>query len=105
MLAYRELGEENAARKSFHQLITYGEKHLFDKVSYDFFAVSLPEIEVFQDDLPLRNTQYCRYLRALGAAGLGEKEKAVSLLNEILGKQNDHFKAEAFLRELNFVKV
>lgn len=103
-LAYRELGEENAAKKSFHQLITYGEKHLFDKVSYDFFAVSLPEIEVFQDDLPLRNTQYCRYLRALGAAGLGEKEKAVSLLKEILGKQNDHFKAEAFLRELKYRK-
>lgn len=98
-LAYRELGEENAARKSFHQLIIYGEKHLFDKVSYDFFAVSLPEIEVFQDDLQLRNTQYCCYLRALGAAGLGEKENAVLLLEEIVGKQNDHFKAEALLQE------
>ena len=98
-LAYRELGEENAARKSFHQLIIYGEKHLFDKVSYDFFAVSLPEIEVFQDDLQLRNTQYCCYLRALGAAGLGEKENAVLLLEEIVGKQNDHFEAEALLQE------
>ena len=98
-LAYRELREENAARKSFHQLIIYGEKHLFDKVSYDFFAVSLPEIEVFQDDLQLRNTQYCCYLRALGAAGLGEKENAVLLLEEIVGKQNDHFEAEALLQE------
>lgn len=98
-LAYRELGEENAARKSFHQLIIYGEKHLFDKVSYDFFAVSLPEIEVFQDDLQLRNTQYCCYLRALGAAGLGEKENAVLLLEEIVRKQNDHFEAEALLQE------
>lgn len=98
-LAYRELREENAARKSFHQLIIYGEKHLFDKVSYDFFAVSLPEIEVFQDDLQLRNTQYCCYLRALGAAGLGEKENAVLLLEEIVRKQNDHFEAEALLQE------
>lgn len=89
-LANRELGREDAARKAFHQLIIYGEKHLFDKAEYDFFAVSLPEIEVFQDDIQLRNTQYCNYLRALGAIGLGDKDKALELLNHILEKQNDY---------------
>ncbi|NCB91791.1 MAG: DUF5107 domain-containing protein [Clostridia bacterium] len=89
-LARMELGEENAARKSFHQLIIYGEKHLFDQVAYDFFAVSLPEIEVYQDDIQLRNTQYCCYLRALGALGLGDKEKAQELITEVLSKQKDY---------------
>lgn len=89
-LANRELNRESAARKSFHQLIIYGEKHLFDKTAYDFFAVSLPEIEVFQDDIRLRNTQYCNYLRALGAIGLGEKNKACELLKDILAKQADY---------------
>lgn len=89
-LANQELGNIAAAKKAYHQLIIYGEKHLFDKTSYDFFAVSLPEIEVFQDDIQLRNTQYCNYLRALGALGLNEKEKAEKLLNEILEKQADN---------------
>ena len=89
-LANRELGRDGAARKAYHQLMIFGEKHLFDEVSYDFFAVSLPEIEVYQDDIALRNVQYCNYLRALGAMGLGEKEKARELFDGILEKQADH---------------
>lgn len=89
-LANRALGREAAALKAFHQLISYGEKHLFDHVAYDFFAVSLPEIEIFQDDIQLRNVQYCNYLRALGYLGLGNKEKARELLDGILLKQQDY---------------
>lgn len=97
-LANQELGNVAAAKKAYHQLIIYGEKHIFDKTSYDFFAVSLPEIEVFQDDIQLRNTQYCNYLRALGALGLNEKEKAEKLLNEILEKQADNQGALSHLK-------
>lgn len=89
-LANLELGLDHAAKKSFHQLLTFGEQHLFDEVEYDFFAVSLPEIEVFQEDLELRNIQYCNYLRALGHLGLGENEKARELFREILAKQSDY---------------
>ncbi|MDO4275820.1 MAG: DUF5107 domain-containing protein [Eubacteriales bacterium] len=89
-LAARALEDEAGAKKAFHRLIAYAEKHLFDNVEYDFFAVSLPEIEVFQDDIKLRNTQYCNYLRALGSLGLGDKEKAERLFNEILSKQRDY---------------
>ena len=96
-LALRELGEEVKALRSFHQLVIYGEKHLFDTMEYDFFAVSLPEIEVYQDDIALRNTQYCNYLRALGALGLGEEEKAKDLLNGILEKQCDTATALALI--------
>lgn len=87
-LANMELGLDHEAKKSFHQLLTFGEQHLFDEVEYDFFAVSLPEIEVFQEDLELRNIQYCNYLRALGHLGLGENEKARELFREILAKQS-----------------
>ena len=85
------------ALRSFHQLVIYGEQHLFDKMEYDFFAVSLPEIEVYQDDIVLRNTQYCNYLRALGALGLGEEEKAKELLTGILEKQCDDAAALSLL--------
>lgn len=97
-LANQELGHKEAALKSFHQLIIYGEKHLFDQVQYDFFAVSLPEIEVYQDDIKLRNTQYCNYLRALGNLGLNRKEIAYKLLKDILSKQADYQGAVSHMR-------
>ena len=53
-LAFHELGNDESAKKSFHQLIIFGERHLFDKVDYDFFAVSMPELEVYQDDIQKR---------------------------------------------------
>lgn len=89
-MAYRKLGNEAAAKKCFYQLISYGEKHLFDTVSYDFFAVSLPEIEVYQENTALRHKQYCNYLRALGHLGLGECEKAHELFELVMSNDHQH---------------
>jgi len=69
-LAFHALGDDVNARKSFHQLIIFGERHLFDRVGYDFFAVSMPELEVYQDDIQKRNDNYCRRLIELGKQGL-----------------------------------
>ena len=69
-LAFRVLGEEEKARKCFHQLIAFGTRHLFDKVGYDYFAVSMPELEVYQDDIQKRSDDYCRRLTELGRRGL-----------------------------------
>ncbi len=71
-LALHALGREEKAKKSFHQLITFGERHLFDRVGYDFFAVSMPELEVYQDDIQKRSDDYCHRLIALGRRGLSE---------------------------------
>ena len=71
-LAFHELGNDESAKKSFHQLIIFGERHLFDKVDYDFFAVSMPELEVYQDDIQKRSDDYCRRLIALGRRCLQE---------------------------------
>ncbi len=73
-LAFRALGEEEKALKSFHQLIMFGERHLFDQVGYDYFAVSMPELEVYQDDIRKRSEDYCRHLTALGRRGLERRE-------------------------------
>ena len=61
-----------SAKRSFHQLIIFGERHMFDKTGYDFFAVSMPELEVFQDDIQKRSDDYCRRMIALGLKGLQE---------------------------------
>ena len=71
-LAWHALGEDEKARKSFHQLIIFGERHIFDKVGYDFFAVSMPELEVYQDNIQQRSDDYCRRMTALGHQGLAQ---------------------------------
>ncbi|MEG2305434.1 MAG: DUF5107 domain-containing protein [Lachnospiraceae bacterium] len=89
-LANEALGNTDAARKCYHQLLAFGEKHLFDKVSYDYFAVSLPEIELFPSDIQTRNDIYCNYLIALGHIGLGNHDKAKLLLQTILETHPDY---------------
>ena len=54
------------------------------------YNIYIYDIEVFQDDIQMRNTVYCNYLRGLGAIGLGEKEKAAELLKGILADQPDY---------------
>ncbi len=73
-LAFHAIGEDEKARKSFHQLIIFGERHIFDRVGYDFFAVSMPELEVYQDDIQKRSDDYCRRMTELGHRGLREIE-------------------------------
>ena len=89
-LANAALGNTQKATKCYHQLKAFGEKHLFDEVSYDYFAVSLPELEVFPGDIQLRNTIDCNYLIALSEIDLGNYEKARTGLNEVLKLQSNH---------------
>jgi len=69
-LANIELGRIDQAKKAFNQLISYSDIHIFDKMEYDYFAVSLPEIEVFEEDIQANNTNYCKLLKKLGTMGM-----------------------------------
>lgn len=70
-LAWRELGYEDKARSCFNKLIAHGEKYLFEKCKIDYFAVSLPDLAIWDDDLNIRNQVHCYYVMALGHSGLG----------------------------------
>lgn len=74
-LAARALGDADHASARFHKLIAYGEKHYYDKVRIDYFAVSLPDLQLFDEDLTVRNRAHCEYLIALGSYGLGDMER------------------------------
>ena len=89
-LAKDALGQTDKAKRDYHQLKAFGEKHIFDKVSYDYFAVSLPELEVFPNNIQMRNTIYCRYLIALGEIGLKHYSTASGMLDMVLQMQADH---------------
>jgi tetratricopeptide (TPR) repeat protein len=89
-LAWRRLGNEKEARRRFNKLIDYGEKHLFDDVTFDFFAVSLPDFLVFDDDLNRRNRIHCHYMMGLGHLGLGRPKQASAMFEEALGLDPSH---------------
>lgn len=89
-LANKALNNDFKAKRAFHQLKAFGEKHIFDQVSYDYFAVSMPELNVFPDNIQTRNTVYCRYLMALAQIGLKNYTEASRLLDEVLNEQADH---------------
>lgn len=82
-LAWRKLGDEKRARSRFNTLIKHGEKHLFDKVSIDYFAVSLPELLIWDDDLNKRNQIHCNLVMGLGYLGLGKQAKAQHFLDKV----------------------
>ncbi len=75
-LARQKLGNESEAKNRFETLHQYGQTHLDDRVVIDFFAVSLPDLMIFDDDLDARNRLHCHFMMGLGCLGLGEITQA-----------------------------
>jgi len=63
-----------------------------DKITIDYFAVSLPDLLVFDADLNLLNKIHCLYLMGLGNLGLGNEhiEKAQDFFEQVLKLDNNH---------------
>ncbi len=68
-LALKKLGRENEALATFQRLIDYGEAHLLDEMEIDYFAVSLPNLQIFEEDLSALNRMHCEQLITLGRQG------------------------------------
>jgi tetratricopeptide (TPR) repeat protein len=106
-LAYRKLADSTSneeektlfngkANGTFYRLITYGEKHLFDTVKMDYFAVSLPDLLIWEGDLQQNNTIHCKYMMALGYYGIGNETKALRYLREAEALNLNHQGIQAF---------
>lgn len=89
-LAYGKMGRQREANACFYKLIDYGEKHIRDHMRIDYFAVSLPDFLIFEDDLNLKNEAHCYYLMGLGNLGLGRAEKASEFFDEVLKRDRSH---------------
>ena len=104
-LAWLKLGEANKAKKIFESLICFGEKHINEKVSIDYFAVSLPDMQVFDMDLNLRNIIHCKYLIGLGWLGLGDYKLAKKFLDEVMHLDGNHQSAIIYLQMFSYFKI
>ena len=98
-LAKRKLGRSAEAKARFYRLIDYGEQHVGDDVKIEYFAVSLPDFLIFEDDLNVRNQAHCYYLIGLGYLGLDRREEAVKYFDRALSFDPNHQNALRYRAE------
>ena len=96
-LALRQLGQPEEAQARFAQLLAYGQAHQHDAVQLDYFAVSLPDLLIFDYDLSRRNAIHCQYLMGLGYTGLGRFAEAATAFKGVLGQDAAHLGAHTHL--------
>ena len=79
-LALLKLGRIGEAYGRFYKLLNYGKNHLFDHVVMDYFAVSLPDLQIWEGNLDQANRVHCNYMLALGYYGLHDETHSMKHL-------------------------
>ncbi len=101
-LAWLKLGKTDKANSIFKRFIEFGERHINEQVRIDYFAVSLPDMLVFEVDVNKRNVLFCKYLIGLGYLGLGNVKQGSAYLNEVLQMDLNHQGAAIHLQMIDF---
>lgn len=104
-LAYLKLGKTDDALIRFNNLVHYGKAHINDAIKMDYFAVSLPDLLIWEDDLDKRNKIHCLYLIGLGYIGLGCFEGAEQAFNNVLDMDNSHLGVQVHLEMLRSLEL
>ena len=100
-LAHQELGDVKAAHACFNKLMDYGERHLNDQMKDDFFAVSLPDFLIFEDDMDQKNKAHCHYLMGLAHLGAGDEEIAKKQFDQALQYDPNHQNCRIYRKHRN----
>ena len=82
-LSLRELGREAEAVEVFNSLKVFAEAGLAETAQIDYFATSLPNLLVFEEDLQARKDAEHFLLIALASHGLGDPDRARSALARV----------------------
>jgi tetratricopeptide (TPR) repeat protein len=99
-LAQRKLDDDEAARAILSRLAQFAERLAETDPKIDYFATSLPNLLLFDDDLVKRNRVDALFLNALVNHGLGDAEKAAQQLEQLLAEDPNHLLAAELLRWL-----
>ena len=83
-MAMLKLNRNTEAETRFLNLVRYSQENMNKEVKIDYFAVSLPDLSIFDDDLNLRNKIHCHYLAGLGFLGLKQDAKAAESFMQVL---------------------
>ena len=97
-MALLRLGDPEEAHRLFDAIRDYSVTLEEQMPSIDYFATSLPTMLLFDDDLKRRQTIMVRFLQAQSLLGVGEKQKAIALLQGVLHLDPSHNDAIDILR-------
>ena len=76
---------------------------MHDEIKIDYFAVSLPDLLVFDQDLNKKNNIHCNYLLGLGNLGLDKQQQAEVSFKEVLEHDRNHQGAITHLNMIRFI--
>jgi tetratricopeptide (TPR) repeat protein len=93
-LALKALGQDGASTDKLKELLRFATKQLNAKVAIDYFATSLPNFLLFEDDLERRNRVDCLFLIGLAQQGLGQPLGARQAFREALALDSNHLAAQ-----------
>lgn len=94
------LGRKEEAASLLSQMGDFARKQMDAEVKIDYFATSLPNLLLFEDDLQKRNQVDCLFLLALSELGLRKPERAKELLNQVLALDCNHIAAQQEIESL-----
>jgi tetratricopeptide (TPR) repeat protein len=83
-LALDRVGRSGEAKDLFHKLLHYAVDLESKTAKIDYFATSLPDLLLFEDDLGERRRTHARLLRASALIGLGKSVEGRQLIEFVL---------------------
>ncbi len=96
-LAWRRLGRDARAHRLFRDQLKEAHRLRATPATIDYFATSLPNLLLFDDDLARRREAAAAFLEAQAWIGLGKKHRAIRLLERVLELDPNHARANAWL--------
>jgi tetratricopeptide (TPR) repeat protein len=96
-LSLRALGNHQAAREVLSSLAEFARQQMELEPKIDYFATSLPDLLLFDDDLGKRNRIDSLVLAALANQGLGDVATAVAQFEQVLADDPSHLFAADML--------
>lgn len=104
-LSCRKLGRPVEGKARFYKLVDYGERHMYDHMRIEYFAVSLPDFLIFDEDLDDKNRAHCHYLIGLGCLGLGDGKRAAESFDEALRLDPNHMNAIRYRKYIGSLEL
>lgn len=89
-LALTALGEREEAETVLRELESFAHQQSRTEPRLDYFATSLPNLLLFEDDLTKRNRIDSTVLLALASDGMGNRDRAFELLESVVVEDPNH---------------
>ena len=99
-MSLERLDRRTEASNLLKEMRDFAQKEMEREVKIDYFATSLPNLLLFEDDLQKRNQVECLFLLALAEGGLRNRQHAVQLLNQVLSLDRNHIAAQQEVESL-----